>query len=717
MQAKFLIPLFLAASFFFVGLLTLSNYGMNWDAPIRMVRGQAYLHLFLTGEKTYGDPERISPVLHRPGEYAASFNFLDTPVGGIDKPVKLTDRPLPRLEFEKVQQKIGESRSFYQHEAWNGEAAISIYDEPGHLPLADILSALTNKLFYQTFGLFGDIESTQLFYVFICAIGVFLVSLFAYQITNSFFAALIAGLSLALFPFFITEAHINMKDPLQATFLTGTIWSFWHWLKSGKLWWFGIFGVFVAFALGVKWNIVFLPFILLPWQFLIRHTEEFKRWFRLRRLMMLGILGGLAIFLFLVAIWPYAWADPIGKMIGVTKYYAEVGLESGSNEHGKSLPFFGFNVYPLILLILQTPEIIVILGFLGVMGVIRGIGGQLKVGYLVLFWFLVPIIRQIMPNMRFYMGLHQIMEVLPALAILCGIGSRVLLDGRGKTVTRVIQTVIMISFAILLLRIIQLHPNENTYFNLLAGGLKGAYQKNFVEWSLTYGNIYKQAAIWLNENAEDNANLALVDGSMYALSPLWLRSDISISPYHFSGFEKKGEYIISLLNPENPPVFAYRYPIRFLKPVFSIVVDGVPLITIYKNDFASIKNDFETENIYKNPSVKVIESETGNFLEIDLGKEVKVTKLILDDVLPQCRLSNNKRFIDSFVDFVPNSDLDLGTKDVLDPYSLLERRNLEGSRVEFLFAAEQARLIRIFPQNPFSCFFKGRIESVSYLKD
>ncbi|MBI2020026.1 glycosyltransferase family 39 protein [Candidatus Daviesbacteria bacterium] len=711
---QFFLPLLLSLAFLMVGILTLSDYGINWDAPIRMLRGQAYLYLFLTGQKTYGEPERISPLLLKPGEYAARYNFLDTP-GGVGRPVELPNRPLPRLEFENAKDDLGERRSFYQHEAWNGAAAISVYDEPGHLPLSDILSALTNKIFYQKLGLFGDIESFQLFYIFISALGIFLVSLFTYQITNSYFAAFVAGLSLALYPLFITEAHVNMKDPLQATFFTGSIWSFWHWVKSSKFRWFLVFTAFVAGALGIKWNIIFLPFILIPWLFFIRKTAEFKAWFKLGRLGLLGLLGGLEIFLFLVAIWPYAWADPVGKMFSVTKYYLDIGLKSGSQDPENSLLFLGFNLYPLVLVLFRTPEIVLILAAIGTIAIIRGATREVKVGYLLLFWLLVVILRQILPGMRLYMGLRQIMEILPAFAMLCGIGTTLLLRGRSKKTALVLKLCIMIPFIILLIKVIQIHPNENVYFNSFAGGLKGAQQKELLDWKITYGNVYKQAALWLNENAETNANLALLDGSMFALSPLWLREDISISPDHFSGFERQGEYILSVLNQENPPVFAHRYPIRFLKPIHSITIDGVTLLTIYKNDPQFLNPDIGQEQILTNPPLRIVKDDKGDFLEIDLEREVKVTRLMLDDALPQCRFARIKRIVDTYIDFVPISDLSKSTAEVHDPYLLHERNSLPDDRVEYFFAGEKAKLIRIFPKNPFSCFFKGRIDSVTYL--
>ena len=45
--------IFLALTFFLIGLLTISDYGLNIDEPNHFMRGQALLHFLRTGDKTY----------------------------------------------------------------------------------------------------------------------------------------------------------------------------------------------------------------------------------------------------------------------------------------------------------------------------------------------------------------------------------------------------------------------------------------------------------------------------------------------------------------------------------------------------------------------------------------------------------------------------------------------------------------------------------------
>src|SRR3989344_4228074 len=102
---KYLLPLILSLAFFIIGIFTLSDYGINWDSPLHMLRGQAYAHFFLTGKDSYGLPEGVSPNLVAPPGfkvsryYFASSELWDNGPRGV---VDLPDRPLPRQTDRKI---------------------------------------------------------------------------------------------------------------------------------------------------------------------------------------------------------------------------------------------------------------------------------------------------------------------------------------------------------------------------------------------------------------------------------------------------------------------------------------------------------------------------------------------------------------------------------------------------------------------------------------
>ena len=94
----------LAFLFFAVGILTVHDYGINWDAPLDMLRGQAIAHLFLTGKTSYGEEVHLSPLLITPKTYASRYYFAASEVWENEDIAKvgLPQRPIPQEEFKKV---------------------------------------------------------------------------------------------------------------------------------------------------------------------------------------------------------------------------------------------------------------------------------------------------------------------------------------------------------------------------------------------------------------------------------------------------------------------------------------------------------------------------------------------------------------------------------------------------------------------------------------
>lgn len=709
---KYIAPFLISLTFLITGIFTISDYGINWDSPCRMLRGQAFTKLLFTGQKNYleNHQNRTPPNLINSSEYVTHYDFVSCE--GL-KQAELTENPLPRLEYEKA---LGKKRiSFYQHPAWDGEVMI-VEGRTGHPPLPEMLGTLSNWLFFGMFGVLGDIESYSFVNLFMSAIGVFIITLFTLEITGSLLAGVVAGLALGLFPLYFAESHFNLKDPLQASFYAGAVWSFWHWIKGDKLgnwkfypgWWL-VFTIFTALAMAVKWNIVFLPIILGFWLLFIKKYPEFKAWFKFKKLLLLFLISLIICLLFLIIIWPASWNNTLDWLKNLLFYYFFIGAgnEAGQPE-GFNLPL-GFNAYPLALFLTQTPEIVLGLMLIGAIKVFRGKReDNTWPGFLILLWLLVPLIRYSLPFARSYGGLKQVMEILPAAAILSGIGFHYLNQMLKNKFQRYLYSLLcIIAFLYLIFNIISLHPNQNAYFNSFIGGLKGAEKANLVDLMLTNGNVYKQGIIWLNENAEKNAKLAIVDGRMMAASPLWLRNDISLSPNHFSGLNRKGEYIFMAITSQKRDFFGYHYPKNFLNPIHTISVDGVPILYIFKNDRAHSKEGYKEESDLSDYQVRRISKPTNSYFEIDLKKKVKVTRLLVTNPRRECPNKNFYSFTDEFIIFDPSDKV----------YAINERKYLGQNQIEYSFPGEETTRIRIFPQSDNSCFIGGKILSINVLKE
>lgn len=708
-----LFPWVLAGVFSIVAIATIGDYGMNWDEPARLLRGQTFVQFYLTGSPLFHLPDRTPPNLIKPKEYITRYDFLAEE--GPNRAI-LPARPRPQSEFLDMLASLGRRVSYYQHDVWAKYFIMYDQNEAGHLPLPEILGSLSNRILYQAWGVMPDIESYHIPYVLLSAVGVFVVTAFTFDITGSWVAAVIGGLSLVLFPHFFGSAHLNMKDPEIAALFAGSVWTFWKWVRDNKRRWMVGFWIFFMLSLAVKWNTAFLPFMLVPWLFTIRKMGEFRRWFQVKRLIWTSLLALAGIALFLIVIWPPSWGKPLTALWDVVKFYWIIGVGDTSKlqPDGFLLPL-GFNAYPTLLLLAQTPEVVLLLSATAIWGMARGaVGNLLNTRWLLLLWFGIPIFRYSLPFVHTYGDWRQMMEVVPALAVLSGLGADYVLHKSTNLIRKVSLMIICMLFLLVIINMIRIHPNENTYFNHFIGGIRGAQKRNMIDYYLTGGNVYKQGAVWLNAHAEKDANIAILNGLTFALSPLWLRPDISISPYHFSAFDQKGEYILLLPSSVDKPFFAYEYVRHFLKPMDNIAVDGVPILSIYKNEPQYAVPEFARQKAMTEFTKEYVTTRTGDYLSIDLGRDARVTGIEMTRVPASCRKTNNFAVLEEIVSLTPETpdkDFQIGDH----TYGVMEKKEISPDTIRYLFPGDLTRYIKVYPKSKDSCFVEGNVQKIYVL--
>lgn len=594
---RILIALIIPALFLVIGFFTISDYGITNDEPVHFLRGEAFFHYFVTGKKDYSD-----------------------------LPAPVTTGDAHHLSgIKKSLQERQQSMNVWQHD--NHPFEYWMKTAPGgHPPLNDILSALTVEIFYKRLGVLGNVDAHHSIIIISGALCVLAVYLFASEAYGRL-AGLVAALSLSLYPFFLVACHNRIKGGMEVAFFTLTIWSFWKGLKDRNWKWVLTSSLFCGFALGTKFNIVFAPFIVLPWllAFLRSRFIRKERVFSPSLLFSLFLYPLISLFI-LYACWPWLWPAPVHRLLEVVGYYKKIGTKSG-----------GWDMAVLSQAIFRTPFLVLLLSSIGIGYALTHFWKEKnKTSLLVLLWLLVPIIRGIAPGMTVYGELNQIVEYISPLCILAGVGAKILflrlrslLTTRGlikEALSRYLVVGIILSlFVPHLFILIDLHPNEDMYFNLLIGGIKGARKKGMTYAGMTAGNLFLQGAKWLNEHAEKDARVD-IDGLASNIQPHALRNDIEMYRY-FSGLEKKGEYL--LFRYEDGQINPYTcngvFPESYLKPVYQVKAQGVPIFNIYKNDAA---NTYPGMVNYAQLDLKPHWFVTpNNRVEIDLGRKVVPAKI------------------------------------------------------------------------------------------
>lgn len=549
MSKPILLTTFYSVLFFLAAFLTLKDYGISWDETIHFRRGEAYVHYFLTGNKTYQD----LPKIDLQGTEGRSEN--------ISKP----------------------RRSFYQNDYHNGEFWET--RDIGHPPLSDHLAAFFNVVFFQKLGILDDITSFHLYNILAGTFIVLIVTFFAIE-TFGKFTSLITFLVLVTYPLFWAETHFNMKDVAQAAFFSAFIFCIYKAQSPNKNW-FLISAIFFGMALGTKFNILFAPLIVLPYFFI----RFFRKKINLKSNYFFILLVWVSIVvLIFVGSWPFLWHNP-DNIFKIFEYYRNIG--TGTNYQPDQFFWLGINTFPLQWIFFTTPPLTLILVVIGLFSCWKNRFKFNSVTILWLIWFLAPILRVSMSGASIYGGVRQIFEFIPALALVSGMGAYQIVAWLKLPEARKSAVIIIsLSFLWQIQTLIALHPNENVYFNSFIGGLSGARDRNFPSWGNSFGNAYLQGIKWLNENAQPNAKLALVQGTPANAPAVLLRKDINYlysdtsNDSYFSGDAKEGEYLMELTYNDTykPDSEIWRYVDKFLIPVYEVKVDGVPILKIWKND-------------------------------------------------------------------------------------------------------------------------------------
>ncbi|KKR81574.1 MAG: hypothetical protein UU73_C0001G0150 [Candidatus Daviesbacteria bacterium GW2011_GWA1_41_61] len=692
-----LVSFMLAAIFFTVAFLTLLDYNISWDETIHFRRGQAYLHYFLTGDLDYhqlpsvnlqgtqGDPRRIPP---------------------------------PR-------------RSLYQNDYHNGNFFLE--KDSGHPPLNGELAALSNFIFFQKLGVLDDISAHHLFNILAAALLVLVVVYFAIQYFG-LFAGLVSFLSLVTYPLFWAESHFNIKDPPQTAFFAAAIWAFINSLNKGSLFWLIWFWIFLGLALSTKFNILFLPLILIPYLLLRYHHIFLKKKFTFKKIpqrYLLGLVLGPIITLgIFIGSWPYLWSNIVPNFLSVLRYYQQIG--SGVRYQPDSFFIGGFNTYPWQWIFFTTPPLVLILFLLGLISVWIQRGSKKLIVWLWLLWFLVPILRVSLPHSTIYGGVRQIMEFLPAMVLMAGVGAWQVIEWlKGakldKNMVLVLQLFLIGLFLWPILVLFKMHPYENVYFNSFIGGLSGAADRNFPAFGNSFGNAYLEGIKWLNSHTEQRAKVALLQGTLANAPLIFFRSDIRYLPTtdnldepktslepketYFSGIKREGEYLMELTFSDSGKDFYYvwEYVNKFLIPVYEIKVDGVAIAKIWKNDWDHTKKEYQLALQPYNGLLKTIAE--NNFLYITLNQEVLLSQLEVSfDEEESCSPLKT-----AYVETSLNKKDWQVEKDIIPQYQINRKINLEKDKISYYFAGRSAKHIKLAFDNSKSCVFNNYRVAITVL--
>jgi len=433
-------------TYLLAGFLLVHDYGITYDEPENFAVGHTYLNFFFTG--------------------ALAFNASDPVIGHH-----------PDFYTEAVQKHPYKYGSF-----------------------ANILSAVTCYLFYQKVHLLDPISAHHVIIPMLTA--VFLCFLFYFvRMHWGDYVALICVLALATCPRFFGETFNNIKDIPEIIFDSVFILCFAQWCLGKRWgWWWGAF-LCLGVAMTIKLSAVLAIFIIVAWLLVLGLHKIFLRE-PMRRTPLVPVVLGLAVsvFVFFILYPPlYPWQHgSLLFVINMVRHYSGLCFRSGISWGAYAITQIGYTM-PIGLLVFFVIGLVCI--------PFRPLSKN-RLNVLLVVWTLVPLLWHCIPTINHYDGIWHLLIFIVPFMIITSIGAQRCLNVL-QMFTGFNRTALMIFISALIVvpnlgALIATHPFQTTYFNFIAGGLKGAQTKNIPFCCDYWLNSYRKAGEWLQQNAKGN---------------------------------------------------------------------------------------------------------------------------------------------------------------------------------------------------------------------
>lgn len=295
-------------------------------------------------------------------------------------------------------------------------------------------------------------------------------------------------------------------------------------LAAGALW-----GV----ALGTKANALFLPLVPLGLAVLGGLPDAWRG--RRARLLLTCLGAGLLGVVVMVAVWPYLWADPIGRLAENLRF---VVLRKGTTRPESFAPV-------LQAIVLTTPPAFLALFAAGLAPAVKLALRGRRDALLLLVWIAAVLARYLAPQAVNYDGVRHFLELFPAMAAIAGLGAAWLAKQLAQFLAAPARRVfaaasprrLRAGFLVLMLlpglwALLRAHPFQIAYWNVFAGGYAGARAAGLPQAGDYWGASYRLGLRWLNDNAPPDALLAVpvIEHAVRLVAPERLRDDILLLP-------------------------------------------------------------------------------------------------------------------------------------------------------------------------------------------
>jgi hypothetical protein len=170
-----------------------------------------------------------------------------------------------------------------------------------------------------------------------------------------------------------------------------------------------------------------------------------------------------------------------------------------------------FSLNPFVQVLFRTPLLVLIFALAGLFAAVRRYRAS-PLHSLLLVWLMLPLAIPCFPRTLIYHnGMRLFMVFLVPFCILSSIGigevAGYLAGKLKKNREALTGGIASVTIGASLWGVVTTHPYQTTFFNALAGGLKGAQEKKITDSWDYWLNSYREAERWLNRFAAPNATV------------------------------------------------------------------------------------------------------------------------------------------------------------------------------------------------------------------
>ena len=307
---------------------------------------------------------------------------------------------------------------------------------------------------------------------------------------------------LLTFPYYWGQTFNNLKDVPLLIFFSLSVMCFVEWTGTRALKYFYGFFLLLGFAIAIKtYAFLVLP-LLLIWILIRPGTRDWEARFPRPGSMLHSIVALSATIVIVLAFYAPAFWGVAGKLSFLDTWHEHVKEIT----YGKS---GSFSLNSFVQVLFRTPLLVLIFALAGLFTAAREYRAS-PLHSLLLLWLMLPLAILCFPRTLIYHnGMRLFMVFLVPFCLLSSIGigeAAGFLAGKLKknqeTLTRAIASV---TIGASLWGVVTTHPYQTTFFNALAGGLKGAQEKRIADSWDYWLNSYREAERWINRFAAPNA--------------------------------------------------------------------------------------------------------------------------------------------------------------------------------------------------------------------